>query len=604
MTGETILVKTGSLRFFSAPSQTLLPRCTGCGKCLSGCAFLKEHGSPLQIRELLETRPEEALRLAFLCSLCGLCTAVCPEGEDPASFFLALRQEAVGGGKADLSPYTRLLAYEARGVSRRFTWSHLPEGCDTVFFPGCGLSGTRSDKTFRVWQYLRETIPQAGLVLDCCTKPSHDLGRQGAFDAAFGELHRWLLDHGVRRVVVACPNCFKVFHQYGTGLETRSVYELMADDPDLAPSPVTGAHRMHDPCAVRFEEGIQGASRALALRSGAVLVESARSGRRTLCCGEGGAVGAVCPGYAESWRTRIRKGQDTDPMFTYCSGCASRLGGSVRVHHILDLYFNDGGELPGATKSPVTYLNRLRLKGRVKKLSEPAVTRERHIPMGDGTPKRRLWLKVLILLALIGAAAGLKLSGFTDSLSPDAVRQWVEGYGLAAPIIFVALYCIAPCLLLPASPLTLAAGLLFGPALGLACTMVGATGGATLAFLVSRYLAGDWVRGKVAGTGLERLDRKVAEEGWKAVAFTRLVPVFPFFLLNYAFGLTRVRLSHYVAATFVCMFPATLAFILFSSSLLDLLQGRITAPFVGGLLLLCAVGTIPLLVKRFWKKAP
>ncbi|VFQ42845.1 alpha-helical ferredoxin [Desulfoluna butyratoxydans] len=603
MTGETILVKTGSLRSFSDPSQSILPRCTGCGKCRVGCAFLKEHGSPLEIRELLETRPEEALRLAFLCSLCGLCTAVCPEGADPAAFFLALRREAAESGKVDLSPYTRLLAYEARGVSRRFTWAHLPEGCDTIFFPGCGLSGTRSHKTFRVWQYIREQVPQAGLVLDCCTKPSHDLGRQGAFENAFGELHRWLLDRGVRRVVVACPNCFKVFHQYGSGLETQSVYELMAGDADLVPTPVSGALRMHDPCAVRFEEGIHGATRELALRSGVSLVESARSGRRTLCCGEGGAVGAVCPGHAEAWRQRIQGDRAGEAVLTYCSGCASRLGGRGGARHLLDLFFNDGNTIPKATGSPLTYLHRLGLKRRVKKISEPAVTRERHVSMGGGS-KGAWWVKGLILMALIGMAAALKISGFTDSLAPEAVRQWVEGYGLAAPLIFAALYCIGPCLLLPASPLTLAAGLLFGPVMGLACTMVGATGGATLAFLVSRYLAGDWVRGKVAGTGLERLDRKVAEEGWKVVAFTRLVPVFPFVLLNYAFGLTRVRLSHYVAATVVCMFPATLAFILFSSSLLDLLQGRITAPFVGGFLLLCAVGTIPFIVKRFWKKAP
>lgn len=509
----------------------------------------------------------------------------------------------MAGGKADLSPYSPLLAYEARGVSRRFTWSHLPEGCDTVFFPGCGLSGTRHEKVLRLWRYLRRADPSTGLVLDCCTKPSHDLGRREAFEAAFGELHRWLLDRGVRRVVVACPNCFKVFHRYGTGLTTLSIYELMAGDPDLSPSPVPGPLVIHDPCAVRFEAGIQHAVKALALRCGAPMAEAVRSGRSTLCCGEGGSVGAVRPSYASAWQARIHAQRKDRALLTYCTGCASRLGRNGEVLHILDLYFNEEGKIPKGAKSPLTYLHRLGLKRRVKKLSEPAVTRERHIPM-DRPGKGGLWVKLLVLFALMGAAVALKVSGFTDSLAPEAVRQWVDGYGLAAPVIFIALYCIAPCLFLPASPLTLAAGLLFGPALGLACTMVGATGGATLAFLTSRYLAGDWVRRKVAGTGLERLDRKVAEEGWKVVAFTRLVPVFPFFLLNYAFGLTRVRLSHYVAATFVCMLPATFAFILFSSSLLDLLQGRITAPFVGGLLLLGAMGTIPFLVKRFWKKAP
>ncbi len=596
-------MKNGILRRYPDAHPSREPLCSGCGRCLGACAFLKEHGSPREIRDLAQTHPEEAFRLSYLCSLCGLCTALCPEGDDPAAYFLSLRQEAVRAGKVALASYSTLLAYEARGVSRRFTWSHLPEGCDTVFFPGCGLSGTRHEKVLRLWNYLRQSSPAMGLVLDCCTKPSHDLGRQDVFETAFGELQRWLLDQGVRRVVVACPNCFKVFHQYGEGLKTQSVYELMAADSDLTPSPLTGPQMIHDPCAVRFDVAIHQAVKALALRSGARMVDSTRGGRLTHCCGEGGAVGAVCPGYAGAWRESILTRRKEGALLTYCTGCASRLGQGGKVRHILDLYLNGEGAVPRVAKSPLTYVNRWLLKRKVKNLSEPAVTRERHIPM-DRPAKGGLWLKLFICLGLVGAGMVLHRSGLTDSLAPEAVRQWVEGYGLAAPVIFIALYCIGPCLLLPASPLTLAAGLLFGPVMGLIYTMVGATGGATLAFLTSRYLAGDWVRRKVAGTGLERLDRKVAEEGWKVVAFTRLVPVFPFFLLNYAFGLTRVRLSHYVAATSVCIFPATLAFILFSSSLLDLLQGRITAPLVWGFLLLGAVGVIPFLVKRFWKKVP
>lgn len=555
----------------------------------------------MEIRKIKESRPDEAYRLAYLCSLCGLCTATCRGGGDPAAFFLDLRREAVVSGRADLAPYAPLLSYERRGVSRRFTWAHLPDGCDTVFFPGCGFSGSRGEKAHRIWAYLRKEHPATGLVLDCCTKPSHDLGRQEAFENAFGELRHWLFAQGVRRVVVACPNCFKVFDRYGHGLETQSIYERMAGDPSLTPSPLSGVHTLHDPCAVRFETGMQEAVKALALRSGARLQATTCGGRWTLCCGEGGGVGAVCATYPSAWRERIQSCGNGGPLLTYCSGCAARLGKKGEARHILDLYFNREGEVPKVAKSPMTYLHRLRLKRRVTSLSEPAVTRARHLSM---VPPRRggFLVTTLILLALIGAGMGLKYSGFTDSLAPEAVRQWVAGVGIAAPVAFIALYCIAPCLLLPASPLTLAAGLLFGPIPGLVYTMVGATGGATLAFLISRYLAAPRVRRMVAGTALERLDRKVEAEGWKVVAFARLVPVFPFFLLNYAFGLTRVRFSHYVVTTFFCIFPSTLAFILFSSSLFDLLQGRVTASLVGGFLLLGLVGGIPFLVRRVRKK--
>ena len=551
----------------------------------------------MAIHELLQSNPEEAMRLAYLCSLCGLCTALCPEGDDPAAFFLGLRRRAVDEGVVDLSPYASLLAYEAKGVSRRYTWAHLPEGCDTVFFPGCGLSGTRPEKTHGLWEYLGRSMPGTGLVLDCCTKPSHDLGRQGVFESAFGELHQWLLDRGIRRVLVACPNCHKVFSQYGTGLETVSVYEVMAEDEALKPSSCGGPLMIHDPCAVRFETGVHRAVKALSLRSGAQVVDSARGGRLTVCCGEGGTVGAVCPEYSDLWKAHIHNRCGETPLLTYCSGCASRLGRGRETRHVLDLYFNGEGEITKGAPAPLTYLNRLRLKKRVQKRDEPAVTRARHVVMG-GVKNKSPWVKFFLLLTLIAAGAGFHAWGPTDLLTPEAVRQWVQGYGIAAPLVFVALYCIAPCLMLPASPLTLAAGLLFGPVQGFFLTMVGATGAATLSFLIARYLAGDWVRKHLSGTAMGRLDRKVAEEGWKVVAFARLVPVFPFFLLNYAFGLTRVPLLHYVVATFVCIFPATLAFILFSSSLLDVLQGRVTAPFVGGLLLLVMVGLLPFIVRR------
>jgi uncharacterized membrane protein YdjX (TVP38/TMEM64 family) len=105
---------------------------------------------------------------------------------------------------------------------------------------------------------------------------------------------------------------------------------------------------------------------------------------------------------------------------------------------------------------------------------------------------------------------------------------------------------------------------LFGPLWGTLFNLTGATLGAALAFLVSRYLAADWVRRRVGGPGnrliANRLIEGVEAEGWRFVAFTRLVPLFPFNLLNYALGLTRIPFLHYVLATAVCMAPAALAF--------------------------------------------
>jgi len=139
------------------------------------------------------------------------------------------------------------------------------------------------------------------------------------------------------------------------------------------------------------------------------------------------------------------------------------------------------------------------------------------------------------------------------------VENWVRGYGLWAPLAFAALYVVATVLFLPGSIPTIVAGALFGPFWGTLYSLAGATVGATVAFLISRYLASEWVARK-AGGRLERLIAGVEAEGWRFVAFTRLVPLFPFNLLNYALGLTRIPLSHYVLASLVCMLPGGLAY--------------------------------------------
>jgi uncharacterized membrane protein YdjX (TVP38/TMEM64 family) len=98
------------------------------------------------------------------------------------------------------------------------------------------------------------------------------------------------------------------------------------------------------------------------------------------------------------------------------------------------------------------------------------------------------------------------------------------------------------------------------------CVSIGATLGATAAFLVGRYLARDAIARKIEKhQSFATIDGAVADEGWKIVLLTRLSPVFPFVLLNYAFGLTRVRLSHYVLASWLGMIPGTVLYVYLGS---------------------------------------
>jgi uncharacterized membrane protein YdjX (TVP38/TMEM64 family) len=171
--------------------------------------------------------------------------------------------------------------------------------------------------------------------------------------------------------------------------------------------------------------------------------------------------------------------------------------------------------------------------------------------------KKQHWLRVVVALAVVGGIAWA--AAHRSAFDFAAVQARVEAIGVAAPLAFVAIYAVAAVLLVPGAALTLAAGALFGPVAGTVYSLAGATVGATLAFLLARFLVGDWVRRKT-GARLGELVEGIEREGWRFVAFVRLVPLFPFNLLNYALGLTRIPVAQYVAASFVCMAPGAAAY--------------------------------------------
>ena len=207
-------------------------------------------------------------------------------------------------------------------------------------------------------------------------------------------------------------------------------------------------------------------------------------------------------------------------------------------------------------------------------------------------------IKFFLLMAfIIAAVVSIKLSGLDRHLDQERLRTWISSYGAWGPIAYIILYSIAPSLMFPGVPITVAGGILFGPVGGTIYTSIGATIGASIAFLISRYLGRDWVEAMLKDRWKE-LDAKVERQGWKVVAFTRLIPLFPFNMLNYAFGLTRIRFSHYFFASFIFMLPGVVAYILFSSSLLGLFRGNVSGEFVIGLILVVIVSAIPIIYSR------
>jgi uncharacterized membrane protein YdjX (TVP38/TMEM64 family) len=188
-----------------------------------------------------------------------------------------------------------------------------------------------------------------------------------------------------------------------------------------------------------------------------------------------------------------------------------------------------------------------------------------HAP--DGRPHRL----ILLALGLLAAAILAWVLGLYDWVRPERLtrlRAEIEAYGPWGPLVYVAGYVVAELVFVPALPLTLLGGLVFGPVWGTVYTWIAATLAAALAFLIARYLARDTVeRWRARRPRIARIDAAVERYGWRILMVTRLVPLFPFNLQNFAYGLTRIPFWTYVGVSAVCMLPGTIAFTLAGGAL-------------------------------------
>lgn len=171
--------------------------------------------------------------------------------------------------------------------------------------------------------------------------------------------------------------------------------------------------------------------------------------------------------------------------------------------------------------------------------------------------KKVKW-SILALAAALFVAARV----FDMKETLRATLIWVHGSGMAGIGTFIFIYILACVLFLPGAVLTLGAGAIFGVVKGSVIVSVASTAGATCAFLIGRYFIRNWVESKIEGNPkFKAVDEAVAKEGWKIVGLTRLSPVFPFNLLNYAYGITNVTLRDFVLASWIGMLPGTVMYV-------------------------------------------
>jgi uncharacterized membrane protein YdjX (TVP38/TMEM64 family) len=189
---------------------------------------------------------------------------------------------------------------------------------------------------------------------------------------------------------------------------------------------------------------------------------------------------------------------------------------------------------------------------------------EEEVPAASG---RRAWVWKLVAvgvvaLALIAVGFLLPVRGYAE-----AFLKWVQGLGFWAPIFVVLFYVVACVLLLPGGIITIGAGFILGLVRGTIAVSIGSTLGACAAFLVGRYVARGWVERKTAGhPKFAAIDEAVARQGFKIVLLTRLSPIFPFNLQNYAYGLTKVSFWRYALASWIGMLPGTIVYVYIGSA--------------------------------------
>ena len=219
----------------------------------------------------------------------------------------------------------------------------------------------------------------------------------------------------------------------------------------------------------------------------------------------------------------------------------------------------------------------------------------------DNQQKKSIPVKPILLIAAVVAIAIISAKmGAGEKLV--ALQDWIGSLGVLGPIVFIFIYAVATVAALPGSALSIVAGAVFGPLLGVITVIFAATIGASLAFLVSRYFARTSIERWLEGNEkFRKLDELTDRHGDIIVAITRLLPIFPFNLLNYGFGLTKVSFRTYVQWSFVCMLPGTILYVVGSAAVAEAVrEGKI--PWALVVVVAMIMGIIVVLGRQARKK--
>ena len=218
-------------------------------------------------------------------------------------------------------------------------------------------------------------------------------------------------------------------------------------------------------------------------------------------------------------------------------------------------------------------------------------------------------IKILIAVGIVAVVyLVLRHYGITDDIRLENVpkiKTWVTSFGRIAPFVYMGLYLVSTVFFLPGTPVTVLAGFIFGPLWGVFYASVASIISVSVAFLIARYVARDLVEGWVKDNAqFRKIDEQVEEQGWRILMFTRLVPIFPFNLQNYAYGLTSIRFSTFVLVSAIFMLPGTAVFVQFGGAFVsgegDVWKTLLYLGIAGVLMLLLSL--VPKLLRKYQTK--
>lgn len=335
-------------------TEKVIESCNDCGACVRTCTFLRHYcDSPKDLAKRFKRNPLENVEIPYSCSLCGLCQRICPLDLHPGDMCLETREKIFQTQQRDSLPEDFVYDYmiprlkgfrnhQIISTSSFFTMSKIAKNNKgapkSVFFPGCSLPAYSPRLVLKAYEYLRQKIPGMGIVLNCCGKPSRDLGDRERFGKIFERTLEEFSRLGVQEVVVACINCHKIYTEF-SDIKIQTIYEIMSEKGLPESRSYDGQQlTIHDSCPARYMPELRNAVRQIASRMNVKITEMKFKDETTQCCGAGGCSPMGNTALTDR-HTIARASQATGQIVSYCAHCRERFSTYGPSLHILDLIF-------------------------------------------------------------------------------------------------------------------------------------------------------------------------------------------------------------------------------------------------------------------------